>query len=136
MQRDFLYFIGWGVIRELSVKGLNNKSSADENIRFMLWHVRHVQGSAGQNCTAPQRHASGRRDHRPTRWAPNHSSLQMFCFHRSKALLSGCYVGPPSPIRDVWFLSEHFNESSVGSTTEVMIDSINFRGAFYEAFCS
>ena len=28
----------------------------------------------------------------------NHSSFRAFCFHRSKVLLTGCYVGSPQPI--------------------------------------
>ena len=41
---------------------------------------------------------SGCRDYRLARQALNHSSFRAFCFHRSKVLLTGRYVGPPQPV--------------------------------------
>ena len=62
-------------------------------------HVRHVHACSGCKFkVAPARRVSGCHDHRLARQALNHSSFQTFCFHRSKVLLTGHYVGPPQPI--------------------------------------
>ena len=49
---------------------------------------------------APVHRVSRCRDCRLARQAEalNHSSFQAFCFHRSRVLQTGRYVGPPQPI--------------------------------------
>ena len=64
--------------------------------------MRRIQACSGWKCmVAPACRVSGCRDYRLARQAANHSSFWAFCFHRSKVLLTGHYVGPPQPIRSL-----------------------------------